>query len=74
MRDVTMTKIAQAVKHAREKHPKFARSFAEAHCLASEELGEVARAITDSEGRERICEEALDTIAVLVRLIEGEVR
>lgn len=65
----TMNKILKAVNHAREKHPVFAGSLYQAVSIASEELGEMAKAINDKD-EEQTEAEALDTIAVLVRIIE----
>lgn len=61
--------ILKAVQHAREKHPFFARNPEHAVSLATEELGEMAKAINDGD-YQKAAAEALDTIAVLVRSIE----
>lgn len=61
--------IIQATKQAKEKHPFFAENFYHAVSLASEELGELARAVNDGD-MEQVRAEALDSIAVLVRIIE----
>ena len=61
--------IIKAVQHAQEKHPFFARNPEHAVSLATEELGEMAKAINDGNWQQAAAE-ALDTIAVLVRTIE----
>ena len=61
--------IIKAVQHAKAKHPYFCENLPHAVCLATEELGELAKAINDGN-MAQIKAEALDTIAVLVRLIE----
>lgn len=61
--------IIKAVQHAQEKHPFFARNPEHAVSLATEELGEMAKAINDGDYKKATAE-ALDTIAVLVRSIE----
>lgn len=68
MKVKTNNEIIQAVKHAQEKHPYFAQNFSHAVCLAAEELGETARAVNEGDWPQ-VKAEALDTIAVLVRLI-----
>lgn len=69
MKPTTMNEIIKAVNQAREKHPQFAGTAFQAVSLASEELGEFARAV--NEGKlEQARQEALDTIAVLVRFLE----
>ena len=62
-------KIIKAVQHAKSKHPFFCENLPHAVCLATEELGELAKAVNDGKQAE-IEAEALDTIAVLVRIIE----
>lgn len=62
-------KIIKAVEHAKAKHPVFCDNLPHAVCLATEELGELAKAVNDGNQAE-IEAEALDTIAVLVRIIE----
>lgn len=71
MTPTTMNKIIQAVRRARKKHPHFADNRFHAVSLASEELGEFAKAVNE-DNRSQAEEEALDTIAVLVRYLEGE--
>lgn len=61
--------IYNAVDHAKQKHPVFARNFFHAVSLATEELGEFAKAVNDND-IEHAKKEALDTIAVLIRFIE----
>lgn len=64
-----MGKIIGAVHHAKKKHPVFASSLDHATSLALEELGEMAKALNDGDLK-AVKAEALDTIAVLVRIIE----
>lgn len=64
----TLSDIIKAVNRAEEKHPFFAENLYHAVSLATEELGEVARAANDGN-LAQVKAEALDTIAVLVRLI-----
>lgn len=61
--------IIQAVKNAKEKHPRFACHLFHSVSLATEELGEMAKALNDGN-LEQMRAEALDTIAVLVRIME----
>ena len=69
MNPTTMNEIIQAVQRARKKHPHFADNRFHAVSLASEELGEFAKAVNE-DNRSQAEEEALDTIAVLVRFLE----
>lgn len=69
MKPSTMNEIIQAVQRARKKHPHFAATAWEAVSLAAEELGEFAKAVNE-DNRSQAEEEALDTIAVLVRFLE----
>ena len=71
MKPTTMNEIIKAVEHARKKHPHFAGTAFQAVSLASEELGEFAKAVNE-DNRSQAEEEALDTIAVLVRFLEGD--
>lgn len=72
MNPTTMNKILKAVAHARAKHKFFAISPKSAMPLAMEELGELAKALNDNRPWAEIEGEALDTIAVLVRMIERD--
>lgn len=69
MNPYLINEIIQAVKRAKAKHPKFCENLPHAVCLATEELGELAKSVNDGN-MAQIKAEALDTIAVLVRLIE----
>lgn len=71
MNPTTLNKIIKAVEHARQKHPFFCGNLPHAVSLATEELGELAKAVNDGNQAE-IEGEALDTIAVLVRIVEGK--
>lgn len=72
MNPITMNKIIKAVEHARKKHKFFAISAKSALPLAMEELGELSKAINDVLPWADVEGEALDTIAVLVRIIERD--
>lgn len=65
----TTNRIIKATQHACEKHPFFAKNPEHAVSLATEELGEMAKAINDGNWQQAAAE-ALDTIAVLVRTLE----
>lgn len=65
-----MNEVIKAVSHAKKKHPFFCENLPHAVCLATEELGELAKAVNDGD-MAGIKTEALDTIAVLVRLVEA---
>ena len=65
----TTNRIIKATQHACEKHPFFAKSPEHAVSLATEELGEMAKAINDGNWQQAAAE-ALDTIALLVRTLE----
>lgn len=71
VRPNTLNQIIKAVQRAREKHPNFAKDAQHAVCLATEELGEFAKAVNE-ENPSQAEDEALDTIAVLVRYLEGD--
>ena len=71
MKPATMNEIIKAVEHARKKHPHFAGTAFQAVSLATEELGEFSRAVNEGNWGQAE-EEALDTIAVLVRFLEGD--
>lgn len=71
MKPTTMNEIIKAVEYARKKHPHFACNRFHEVSLATEELGEFSKAV--NEGKlEQARQEALDTIAVLVRFLEGD--
>lgn len=69
MKVETIRDVVICVDRAKKKHPFFAQNFYHAVSLATEELGEFAKAVND-DNLEQAKEEALDTIAVLVRFIE----
>ena len=68
MRVNVFNEVIQATKHAEEKHPFFVETPAQAVSVATEELGEMAKAVNDGDWKQAKAE-ALDTIAVLVRFI-----
>ena len=67
MNPTTNNKIIKAVEHAQRKHPDFASNFEHAVSLATEELGELAKAINEGDLKAAQAE-TLDTIAVQVRI------
>ena len=69
MNPTTMNEIIQAVQRARKKHPHFADNRFHAVSLASEELGEFAKAVNEGD-HSSAEDEALDAIAVFVRFLE----
>lgn len=69
MNPTIMNKVIKAVEHAKEKHPNFCDNNYQAISIATEELGELAKAMNDGNAEEVIAE-ALDVIAVMVRIIE----
>lgn len=69
MNPTTANEVIQAVMRAKAKHPYFCDNLPHAVSLATEELGELAKAVNDGNIRQMKAE-ALDTIAVLVRMIE----
>lgn len=70
MNPTLLNDIIRAYKAAKKKHPYFCEgNFHKAISLATEELGETAQALNDGRLL-RVREEALDTIAVLARLVE----
>ena len=71
MKPTTMNEIIKAVEYAREKHPYFAATAWETVSLATEELGEFAKAVNEGD-LVQANEEAMDTIAVLVRFLESD--
>ena len=68
----TYADIVGAVAHARRKHPAFPRSWWGRFAVLFEEVGELIWAVAWERKPERIRAEALDCIAVLVRIMEGE--
>ena len=65
----TANEIIQAERHAKAKHPFFCENLYHAVSLATEELGEMAKAVNDGNLKQ-VKAEALDTMVVLVRLTE----
>ena len=49
MKVKTFNEVIQATTHAEEKHPFFARNPEHAVSLATEELGEMAKAVNDAK-------------------------
>lgn len=71
MKDGTLERIAEHVRHAREKHPAWRKNTLYAKSVAALEWNEWEHAV-EWENRSRAEEEALDLIAVLVRFIERD--
>lgn len=69
MNPTILNKIIKAVQKAKAKHPYFCENQYQAISIATEELGELAQAINDGNYKDAEVE-ALDTIAVCVRIIE----
>lgn len=73
MANHTIQIIEQSLDAARTRHPFFSSNKNQALALLMEEVGEVARAVNDSEGNNRIKEELLDVITVCIRWIENDI-
>lgn len=70
MNPTLVNDIIRAYQSAKKKHPYFCEdNLHKAISLATEELGETAQALNDGRLL-RVREEALDTIAVLARLVQ----
>lgn len=67
----TLDLIQKHLIKARTKHPNFCNSLSEMISIAVEELGELAAAVNDGKIK-NAQDEAADTIAVLIRFLEGE--
>lgn len=65
-------KLKHALARAQQLHPDFAEGLFHALGFLSEEHGEVVRAATKHEGKQRIQEELIDLIAVAWRMLRGE--
>lgn len=63
--------IKERLAEAKAKHPTFPTTTTEALPILIEEVGELAKAINDSEGKEREKSELLDIVAVCVRMLEN---
>ena len=71
MQQRTARLIEAAVNRAREKHQPFTTQAFSAFCIMAEEIGEAARAKMEGDAAQFEAE-CLDSIAVLVRMIEGD--
>ena len=71
MKPGTIDRITEHVRHAREKHPDWRKTAEYAMSVADLEYGELRHAL-HWESQKRVEEEALDMIAVLVRIVEGD--
>ena len=56
---------------AKEKHPEFAENHAEALCIITEELGELAEAINDKQSIDHLREEAAHVAVTAIRFLES---
>ena len=65
-------KLKSAFCEARLLHPGFAEGPYEALGFLSEEHGEVVKAVTKGEGKQRMQEELIDLIVVAWRMLRGE--
>ena len=54
----------------RSKNDQRRQNPADGHCIISEELGELAQAINDKQGVERMKEEAAHVAVTAIRFIE----
>lgn len=66
--------LLKAMQYAKNKHPVFPDNPAEALCIIAEELGELAQAINDKEGKARQIEEAAHVAVTAIRFIEGKLK
>ena len=71
MKRSTEELIAEALSHAREKHPIWPHNEFEAMSIITEEVGELAQALNDGdENQARV--EAGHVLATVIRFLEGE--
>ena len=61
--------ISELIK-AKAKHPEFPENPAEAFCIISEELGELAEAINDGDSVDHLREEAAHVAVTAIRFLE----
>ena len=66
--------IAMRLRHARIKHPCFARTREDAVDVIGSEWAEVSQAVEQAEGPQRERDESLDVIATAVRMANEEWR
>ena len=62
--------VLEQLEKAKAKHPVFPANPSDGHCIISEELGELAEAINDQQGKERMREEAAHVAVTAIRFIE----
>lgn len=65
-------RLKSAFCKAQLLHPGFAEGLFHALGFLSEEHGEVVRAVTKGEGKQRVQEELIDLIVVAWRMLRGE--
>lgn len=68
---IALELVAIELGKAKAKHPEFPDNPAEALCIITEEVGELAEAINDKQGKERMKEEAAHVAVTAIRFIEG---
>lgn len=61
--------ISELIK-AKEKHPEFPDNHAEALCIITEEVGELAEAINDGDRVDHLREEAAHVAVTSIRFLE----
>jgi hypothetical protein len=66
--------LLKAMQYAKNKHPEYPINPAEALCIITEELGELAQAINDKESKDRQIEEAAHVAVTAIRFIEQAVK
>lgn len=62
--------VLEQLEKAKSKHPIFPSNPSDGHCIISEELGELAEAINDKQGIERMKEEAAHVAVTAIRFLE----
>lgn len=63
--------VLEQLEKAKAKHPEFPTNPAEALCIITEEVGELAEAINDRDCIEHQIEEAAHVAVTAIRFIEG---
>ena len=72
IRPETLFDVEDRLRWARTKHPRYAKNLFEALIIIRAELDELERAVR-YETEPRIRDEALDVVATVLRLLEGDV-
>lgn len=68
---VAVSFVGKEYAKAKAKHPVFPDNPAEGLSIIAEELGELAEAVNDQQGKERMKEEAAHVAVTAIRFIEG---